>query len=202
MVKDQVTGKGSLAHRKLCGNVFAWLTAEERRALGRAIGDPCRSTANSRSNDQAIASDGASYRKSEPVKTPSPLQKIAFPIFDQFRIFACSLLLLCLPASAEDLPAGTTLEVRLSNATGSDISHRGDPLDATLIAAVSVRGRILIPQGSRVLGTVADVTALGLGLKHSTASIAYAFHTLQLRGGATVPVNTRVIEVETAGSSP
>jgi hypothetical protein len=109
------------------------------------------------------------------VKTPLPLEEIAIWIFDKFGILTCSILLLVLPASAQDLPAGTTLEMRLSNATGSHVSHRGDPLEATVIAAVSVQGRILIPQGSRVLGTVAEATAVGLSLKHSTARIAYAF---------------------------
>jgi len=44
-------------------------------------------------------------------------------------------------ASAQDLPAGTALEARLSVTTGSSISHRGDPIEATIIAPVSVGGR-------------------------------------------------------------
>ena len=108
------------------------------------------------------------------------------------------LLLLFSPVSAQELPAATALEVRLSGATGSRISHRGDPIEATIIAPVSVHGRILVPQGSRLLGSIVNVTAIGFGLKHSTASIAYAFHTLQLSGGAAIPVDTRLVEVETA----
>jgi hypothetical protein len=42
------------------------------------------------------------------------------------------------------------------------------------------------------------VTAIGLGLKHSTASITYVWHTLQLLDGAVVPINMRLLEVETA----
>jgi hypothetical protein len=96
------------------------------------------------------------------------------------------------------LPAATRLEVRLSSATGSRISHPGDPIEAMIIAPVSVRGRILVQQGSRLRGSVINATATGFGLKHSTASIAYGFHMLQLPSGAAIPVNTQLLEVETA----
>jgi hypothetical protein len=105
---------------------------------------------------------------------------------------------LFLPAFAQELPAGTALEVRLSGTTGSRISHRGDPIEGTIIAPVSIRGKILIPQGSRLLGSIANASAIGFGVKHSTASLAYAFHTLRLPGGATIPVKTQLVEVETA----
>ncbi len=125
-------------------------------------------------------------------------RKIGATAFREFCFLACSILLLFLPVLAQNLPGGTALEARLSGATGSRISHRGDPIEATIIAPVSVQGRILVPQGSRLLGSVANATAFGFGLKHSTASIAYAFHTLQLPGGAAISVNTQLIEVETA----
>jgi hypothetical protein len=133
------------------------------------------------------------------VGKPSQLPKIVTATaFHEFSVLACMLLLLFSPVSAQELPAATALEVRLSGATGSRISHRGDPIEATIIAPVSVHGRILVPQGSRLLGSIVNVTAIGFGLKHSTASIAYAFHTLQLSGGAAIPVDTRLVEVETA----
>ena len=128
----------------------------------------------------------------------SQLQKIVATVFHTFCFFASSTLLLSLPVLAQDLPAGTALEARLSSATGSRISHPGDPIEATIIAPVSVRGRIIVPQGSRLFGSIANATALGFGVKHSTASIAYAFYTLQLPGGAAIPVHTQLVEVETA----
>ena len=124
-------------------------------------------------------------------------QKIVARVFREFCFLACSILLLTLPISAEKLAAGTALEARLSGATGSRISHPGDPIEATIVAPVSFHGRILVPQGSRLRGSVANATAFGFGLKHSTG-IAYAFHTLQLPGGTAIPVNTQLIEVETA----
>jgi LssY-like putative type I secretion system component LssY len=132
------------------------------------------------------------------VENFSQLQQIVATAFHEFCFLACSTLLLFLPVSAQELPAGTTLEVRLSGPTGSRISHRGDPIEATVIAPVSAHGRILVPQGSRLHGSVANATAIGLGLKHSTARIGYAFHTLQLPDGAAIAISTQLVEVETA----
>jgi hypothetical protein len=86
----------------------------------------------------------------------------------------------------------------LSTATGSRVSHAGDQVEGSTIAPVSLRGQILIPQGSRILGSVASVKRFGLGLKHVTASIHYRFHTVRLTSGETIPVQTEVLEVETA----
>ena len=69
----------------------------------------------------------------------SQLRTIVAMTFHEFYFLACSMLLLSLPVSAQDLPAGTALEARLSGATGSRISHRGDPIEATIIAPVSVQ---------------------------------------------------------------
>ncbi len=114
------------------------------------------------------------------------------------RFLAFPLLLFSLTLSAQDLPVGTALEARLSEPTGSRISHPGDAIEATIIAPASVQGRMLVPQGSKLLGSIASATAIGFGLKHPTASIAYTFHTIRLPSGAEVPVNTQLAEVETA----
>jgi hypothetical protein len=106
--------------------------------------------------------------------------------------------LLSLPSSAQDLPAGTALEARLSIATGSRISHPGEPIEAAIIAPVSVRGRILIPDGSVVSGVVENVNPIGLGLKHITATIGYNFDALRLVDGKTIFIKSKVVEVETA----
>ena len=131
------------------------------------------------------------------METSEP-QTIVATIFHELAFLACSMLLLSLPVSAQDLPEGTVLEARLSGATGSRISHRGDPIEATIIAPVSFQGRILVPQGSRLLGSVTSATAIGLGLKHSTATLSYGFHALLRPGCAAVPVNTQLVEVDTA----
>ena len=111
---------------------------------------------------------------------------------------ACAALPLFLPIWAQELPAGTRLEARLWTATGSHISRCGDPIEATIIAPVSIHGRILVPQGATLFGSVTEADAIGLGLRRLTASLSYDFHTLRLAGGETVAINTQLIEVETA----
>ncbi len=100
--------------------------------------------------------------------------------------------------SAAVLPASTFLEVRLSSATGSRISHAGDTVNATVIAPVFVGGRLLIPQGAVVSGAVEEAGRLGYGLKHSTSNMQYRFTSLQLTDGTTVPIDAGVAQVETA----
>jgi hypothetical protein len=108
------------------------------------------------------------------------------------------LVLLSFHLSAQQVPAGTILEARLSVATGSGISHAGNHIEATTIAPVSVSGQILVPQGSTLSGTIASVNRLALGLKHTTATIHYSFHTLRFTNGETILIKAEVIKVETA----
>ena len=126
---------------------------------------------------------------------------------DSFRLrgswLPCLLGVLLLPVAAIpvrglELPAGTNLEIRLNTATGSRLSHRGDGVEATVIAPVMDGSHILVPQGSTLSGHVATVHRLGFGIKHPTASILLEFEWLTLPGQAPVPMATRVMEVETA----
>jgi LssY C-terminus len=100
--------------------------------------------------------------------------------------------------TAEVLPAGTRFEARLSGPTGSRISHPGDPIEASVITPVLADGRLVIPQGAIVSGVVKRVERLGLGLKHLTSGIEYRFDTVQLPDGTPIPVQARVVQVETA----
>jgi hypothetical protein len=68
----------------------------------------------------------------------------------------------CSSLWAQALPAGSLLEARLSSATGSSFSHPGDPIEATVIAPVSVDGRILVPVPSKLYGSVTTVNRLAL----------------------------------------
>lgn len=99
---------------------------------------------------------------------------------------------------AQSLPIGTVLEARLSNPTGSLISHRGDQIEATVIAPVTIGSRTLVSLGSRILGSISEVNRLGLGLKHTTASLGYNFDLLRLTSGETIPVHLQLLQVETA----
>ena len=96
------------------------------------------------------------------------------------------------------LPAGTDLEVRLSAATGSRISHPGDSVEATVIAPVFEHGRLLIPQGATISGAVGTVDRLGMGIRHRVAALQYHFDSIDLPDGQSLSIGTRLVEVETA----
>ena len=67
------------------------------------------------------------------------------------------------PPAAEPVvvPAGTQLTVRLGQAVGSKISSPGQAFSATLANPVQVAGKVAIPAGASVSGTVVDAKALG-----------------------------------------
>src|SRR5580765_4169054 len=56
------------------------------------------------------------------------------------------------------IPAGTTLNVALDTAIGSDTSRVEEAVTAHLTRAIQVHGLTVLPQGSRVSGVVTDAT--------------------------------------------
>ena len=59
------------------------------------------------------------------------------------------------------LPAGTVLTVRLNEAISSKSNHAGDKFTATIEEPVEVDGKVVVPKGSSVSGTVTDAKARG-----------------------------------------
>jgi len=59
------------------------------------------------------------------------------------------------------LPEGTVLTVRLNESLSSKHSHAGDKFTATIEEPVQVGGKVAIPKGSSVSGTVTEAKARG-----------------------------------------
>jgi hypothetical protein len=59
------------------------------------------------------------------------------------------------------LPEGTVLTVRLGETVSSKTNNAGDRFTATVAEPVEVGGKLLIPKGSAVTGTVAEAKSLG-----------------------------------------
>lgn len=115
------------------------------------------------------------------------------------RLLSCLFLsLIPLLISGATIPSSTSLEVSLSEATGSRISHAGDPVKATVISPVFTDGKLVVPQGSIISGVIKEVGRLGLGVKHVTSNMRYEFDSLQLPDGTVVPIQAVVKQVETA----
>jgi len=88
--------------------------------------------------------------------------------------------------------------VRLNRATGTRVSKPGDTIEATLISPVYSDGRLVLAPGATLQGNITIVKKLGFGIKRSTASLGYLFHTLELEDGQAFPVMTRLVSIETA----
>jgi hypothetical protein len=115
----------------------------------------------------------------------------------------CFALALLAPSllSAETIPAGTVLEVRLQQPISSYSTHKGTKITGVLISPVNESGRILLPLGTTIEGTVVDIRKVGVGVVHETAQIHLVFNQLVLSDGQTFPLQSRLTSVENARES-
>jgi hypothetical protein len=74
------------------------------------------------------------------------------------------------------IPAGTHLPIVLETAVASDTSRVEDPVRAHLARGVQVNGATVLPEGSRLSGTVTDATRSGR--VKGRAHVAFRFDTL------------------------
>jgi hypothetical protein len=59
------------------------------------------------------------------------------------------------------VPAGTNVVVRMGTALGSKTAHDGQTFTGTLARAIAAHGKVVIPAGSGVTGTVSDAKSAG-----------------------------------------
>lgn len=103
------------------------------------------------------------------------------------------------PAFVElHVPAGAVLGVRLNTDLTSDTAEIEDRVEATVTRDVIAGGRVAIPAGTKVLGSVNEVTRGGRFRER--ARLGIRFHTLVLAGGAREPV--RVDAIVREGDAP
>ncbi|HEY4364538.1 MAG TPA: LssY C-terminal domain-containing protein [Bryobacteraceae bacterium] len=110
-----------------------------------------------------------------------------------------SLLLVTQASTWREIPAGTPLHIRLTNAVGSYASRPGSPVSAVLIAPVAVRGGGFLPAGSILTGDVSSVKRIGLGVVRERASLSLDFRSMTLpgKGPRSEPIFTRMAAVDT-----
>ena len=102
--------------------------------------------------------------------------------------------------SAETIPAGTPLEIRIQQPISSYSTPAGTKITGILISPVSEGGNILVPLGTTIEGEVVFVRRVGLGVAHETAQIELRFDHLVLADHGSVPVQVRITSVENARS--
>ena len=83
-------------------------------------------------------------------------------------------------ASANEVPAGTELDVRLQNSLNSGTAQVEDRFEATTLVDLNVNGRVLIPAGSVMRGVV---TAVEPGTRtNRTARMTVSFDQVTVNG--------------------
>jgi hypothetical protein len=89
------------------------------------------------------------------------------------------------------IPANAVLGVRLSRSVSSESAEVEDPVEATLTRDLIAGGRVAVPAGTRLLGSVDEVTRGG---KFSeTARLGVRFHTLVLADGTRAAVRVDAV---------
>jgi LssY C-terminus len=118
---------------------------------------------------------------------------------------ACVLALVLAAASLLTAPAGfssqlkqPTLKVRLLTGLSSYASKRGTPFTAVAISPYEMEGRVLIPSGSLISGTVQKARRVGFGVIHERASLRLNFDHYQPPDGNRLPLDARLVAVDNA----
>jgi opacity protein-like surface antigen len=121
----------------------------------------------------------------------------------RYLIASCCLTLFASAAalSAETIPAGTPLEIRIQQPISSYSTPAGTKITGILISPVNEGGRILVPLGTTVEGSVLSVRRVGLGFAHETAEIELRFDRLVLANAGSIPIQVRITNVENARES-
>jgi hypothetical protein len=78
------------------------------------------------------------------------------------------------------IPAGTRIGVRLNSGVSSKVSRAEDPVVATLVAPLKIKGVEVLPSGSQVSGQVSAVRRAGK--VKGRASLSLSFRTLKAHG--------------------
>jgi hypothetical protein len=85
------------------------------------------------------------------------------------------------------VPAGTAFAVELTRGVSSATAQVGDDVEARVSEDVYAAGKVAIPAGSLVHGTVSDVH--GVGRVGGQARLAVRFDGIELPSGSTVPLD-------------
>jgi hypothetical protein len=113
----------------------------------------------------------------------------------------CAMFALCFAvlATAAEIPAGTVLTLRLKSKVSSRDSKPKDAVEAVVIAPVLAGDRIVIEQGVLVSGAVKSVKkSAGPDDK---AALEIEFTRMYDAGGASVKIESRVLDVDNARES-
>ena len=144
-----------------------------------------------------------------PVQTPPPGTVSASDVYQQYQPYQASGATLHtrtsapdpdagivteVPRNANELPVGTMLRARLRNGVGTDSTPANTPFAADVTENVVDAGRVVIPAGSTVEGTITEVRG-GRRIR-GAALIHFQVQRLILPDGTRVPLGAAVIDTD------
>lgn len=142
--------------------------AEKERLAAEKVA-AAKKSSSTKSSSTKSTSSGSSTAAVTPAPAPKPVPK---PI---------------------DVPAGTQLNVALSSDLSSKTAKAGDPFEARLTSPVTVDGRVAVPSGTRVSGTITDVVS-GSKAIGAVPMLGLKFDTLVMENGQQIPINGELNE--------
>jgi hypothetical protein len=90
------------------------------------------------------------------------------------------------------------VEVRLLTPLSSETSAPGSEFQSVVIAPYERDGRVLLPSGTILLGSILRRKSVGLGVLHERASLSLEFREYELPDGSRFPIEARVEQIENA----
>jgi hypothetical protein len=97
------------------------------------------------------------------------------------------------PPPPISVPSGTQLVVALQNDLSSKTASPGEPFEARVAKSIVIDGRVAVPAGSRVLGTVTDVIS-GSRKIGGIPTLGLSFDSLVLPDGQRVRIDGDLVE--------
>jgi hypothetical protein len=89
-----------------------------------------------------------------------------------------------------------TLEVRLKTHLTSYESKKGSRFECVVIKALEIDGRVVVPPGTKVLGTVRRASSVGIGLLRERARLDLAFEQYETPDGRRFPLTGRLTSID------
>ncbi|MCI0569079.1 MAG: hypothetical protein L0Z52_12970 [Acidobacteria bacterium] len=84
---------------------------------------------------------------------------------------------------AVTVPESTPLNIKITESLNSGMNHEGDAFTATLVEAVIVGDRVVLPEGSTIEGTLVSVVPAKKGIKESGGAMTLSFDRITTPSG-------------------
>lgn len=115
-------------------------------------------------------------------------------------LLACGLFVLqpCFGRQLRPAVTSSTLKIRLLTGLSTYTAKPGAPFTAIVIAPYEKNGRVLIPRGSLICGTVRKSQRVRFGLVHERAALSLNFDHYELPDGDKFPLTAQLASVDNA----